>query len=117
MRGCLSVGEGDDRSDVVAEFIVREVLGGFGGEDERSDLCACGAKNDGISDIRGGAESEFNGDRVGLFTIDLSSFELGVGMEGVTEGERTMTSVSSMRPIYLYVSGIVECFMKRSLVA
>ena len=96
---------------------MREVLGGFRGVNEGPDLCTCSAKDDRVSNIRGGVESEFNGDRVGLFAIDLSSFEFGIGMEGVTEGERTMMSVSSIQPMHLYVSGIVECFMKRSLVA
>ena len=77
MQWCVRVGESDDRGDAVGEFVVREVLGGFGGEDERADLVAGSAEEDGFGDVGGGAESEFDRDGVGLFTIDLS----GIGVE------------------------------------
>jgi len=79
MQRCVSVGVGDDRGDAVGEFVVREVLGNFGWEDERADLGAGSAEDDSVGDIRGGTKSEFDRDGVGLFTIGL----LGIGVGGV----------------------------------
>ena len=88
--------------------------------DERANLGAGSAEDDGVDDVGGGAESEFDRDGVGLFTIDLLGIELAIRAEGVSdriEEARTMTSVSSILPRYLYASGIVGCLVERSLVA
>ena len=50
------------------------MIGSVSGEDECVDLSAATAEDDGVSNIRGGAESEFDGNGVGLFAIDLLIF-------------------------------------------
>ena len=44
---------------------------------------AASAEDDGVGDVGGGVESEFDRDGVGLFTIDLLGIELAIRAEGV----------------------------------
>jgi hypothetical protein len=81
MRRCVGVSVSDNRGDAVSEFVAREVLGDFGGEDERANLGAGSTEDDGVGDVEGGAESEFDRDGVGLFTIDLLGIELAIRVE------------------------------------
>ena len=76
MRRRVCVGKGDNRGNTSGEFLMRAVLGGFSGEDECADLGAATAEDDGICNVRGGAESEFDGNGVGLFAIDLFGFRM-----------------------------------------
>ena len=75
MRWRVGVGKCDNRGDALPEFLTREILGSFGGQDQCADLSAATAEDDGISDVGGGAKSELDRDRVGLFAVDLLGFE------------------------------------------
>lgn len=76
MRGSFGVGECNSRGDPLGEFFGREILCGCRWQDECPNLGATTAEDDGVSDVRGRAKSEFDWDWVGLFTIDLMWFRV-----------------------------------------
>lgn len=75
MRRRVGIGEGKDRGDTAHEFVVRVLFGGFSGEDEGANLGTPGAKDDGVSDARGGTECEFGRNGVSFLAVDLLCFE------------------------------------------
>lgn len=62
---------------------MRAVLGSFSGEDEGANLGTAGAEDDGVGNVRGGTEGEFDRDGVSFLAVDLFCFEgVSWGWEG-----------------------------------